>query len=360
GVGHTIPLGDPVTNTQVHARMFSVGTSIFGWSMEKANIVRGSLWARILLGIAEMGTSTVLLYGPMVLSHEGGHVGVGKRAGVNSYVVWSQFKWFTALSHTDAGLTPEQETALNAGGLNQQVFNAGAIYNQAALRGWFYPQEAIGYLLGQWGTPGYSMTTFWKDPPQDPSKDTHDVRKYANSPGTWSAKGIFAASLVTALPSAVAGVWSAVRLMGWKKRRLEIPGVTIGSTKLLFPHLRTLLTPQGTILGAETMLRTKGKWPHFSFSLDVLASKNPAVSVGVKAHGAQIPGLPTSLRISPFLRGTFASTCGVYGGVEARMDILKGFGASVSLAGGINDLLSGPQGIKPGVQATGSLHFTLP
>jgi RHS repeat-associated protein len=360
GVGFTLPLGNPETDTRVHAGMFSLGTGLFGWSMEKADIGRGSLWTRYLLRSTELAGSFVILYGPMVMSHEGGHVGAIKRAGFNSYVVWSEFKWFKGASHYDGSPTPEQKSAFDAGGVNQQVFNAGAIYDQSALRGWFYPQEALGYFLGQAGTPGYALTTFWSTPPADPSQDTHDIRKYSNRSGTWSAKGIFAASLVTALPSLVGVGLSAYHLIGSNKRRVDVPGLTIGKTKLLFPHLRTLLTPQGTILGAETWLRTYGNLPHFGFSLDVLASSDPAVSVGVKAHGGHIPGLPKSLTLNPFIRATFASTCGLYGGLEARMEIFKGIGASVSISGGANDLLSIPQGIKAGVRGTGSLSFTLP
>ena len=94
--------------------------------------------------------------------------------------------------------------------MNQQSFNAEATYTRIARTGYFNPQDAWAYLLGQAGTGAYAIRTLTKHPPAPED----DINSVAGGPRSWSVGGIAAAGTLTALPSllALGWIWGAFRV----------------------------------------------------------------------------------------------------------------------------------------------------
>jgi RHS repeat-associated protein len=338
-----LPVANPVTDTEAHSAYFDLLLpGLLGRGLEAADL--RSHWA---LRATEFFGSGLLLYGPTVLSHElGGHVGAAQRFGFSSSV--ASFYWFGGSATWSGTATPQQSLVISAAGSNQQMLNARTTYSRVARTGEFNPQDAWAYFLGQAGLGAYALRTLSlsSPPPQD------DINAYVTGSRSWSTGGLAAAGVVTALPSLVALGVTGYRFIASDQRRLQIPSLDIGGARLTFPHLQTLLTSNGPVLGGRTVLKPGGNWPDFEFSLDVRPSSNFALAVGARAHGIRIPGVPR-LQVSPYLRTTFANPVGIYGGIDVSVDIFRWLAVSGSIGGRTNDLLGETEGRTGGLEAGG-------
>jgi RHS repeat-associated protein len=346
---YRLSLTNPVSDPLAHAQYFDLLIpGLLGLGLRAADLGNrtSSRAGGISLRLSEFVGSFFLMYGPEVFSHEvGGHVGTALRYGSSAHL--EQFGWFSGLtSPASPPLSAAHETAFVAGGVNQQVLNAGATYTRVARSGYFTPQDALAYLLGQGGTPGYALRSLVKYPTPTPGT-SDDIINYASAPNSWSREGIAAASTVTALPSLAVALWSGWQFVVNNRRTLEVPSLHIGSTRLTFPHLRTLLTSQGTVMGASSVLSLGRDRPAFEFSLDVRPTSDFALAVGARAYGLRVPGFRT-LQINPYLRATFANPVGISGGVETSLDISSWLGFSIYIGGHINDLLGETEGREGG------------
>ncbi|HEU5367013.1 MAG TPA: RHS repeat-associated core domain-containing protein, partial [Ktedonobacterales bacterium] len=357
---YRLSLTNPVSDPLAHANYFDLLIpGLLGLGLRAADLGNrtSNNVGNGFLRLGEFAASFFLMYGPEVLSHEvGGHVGTAQRYGSSASLIG--FGWFSGLtSPATPALSPSQETAFVAAGVNQQVMNAGATYERVARSGYFTPQDALAYLLGQGGTPGYALRSLAKYPTPT-SGTSDDIINYTSAPRTWSREGIAAASMTTALPSLIAAVWSGWQFVVNNQRTLEIPSLHLGSTRLTFPHLRTLLTSDGTVLGASTLFSLGRDQPAFEFSLDVRPTSDFAVAVGARAYGLRIPGF-TRLEVNPYLRATFANPLGISAGVETRLDASSRLGFSIYVGGRINDLLGETEGRSGGFEggAAGIVRF---
>jgi RHS repeat-associated protein len=349
-----IDLANPLTDPLAQAAAFDFllpGLIGFGLRhLDLGNRTTSPVGAGFLR-LGEFAATGLLFYGPEVLSHEfGGHVGAADRFGLNGSL--TSFGWFSGLASWSGSATPEQTLTISAAGVNQQALNAEATYSRIARTGFFNPQDAWAYFLGQAGTGAYALRTLTRNPPA-PSDDINAV---AAGPRSWSVGGIAAAGTLTALPSLLALGW-----MGWQfvvnnRRTLEVPSVRIGSARLAFPNFQTLLTSQGTVLGASTVLSLGRERPAFQLGVDIRPTRDFALDLSVRTHGLRIPGSP--VEINPYLRFTAADPPGVFGGVEVGVHPTRWLGISGSIEGGTqNDLRRVTEGREAGVGGRASVLF---
>ena len=279
----TDPLAQASTFDLLFPGLFGLGFRALDLGNRTSSPVGGGF-----LRLGEFAITGLLFYGPEVLSHElGGHVGAAYRYHSTSSL--KAFSWFSGLSAAPSpGLPSDQDLVYRAAGVNQQTLNAEATYTRAARTGYFNPQDAWAYFLGQAGTGAYALRTLSLSNP--PGKD--DINNYSKSgPQSWSVGGIAAAGTLTALPSLVALGWIGWKFIANNQRTLEVPSLSIGSARLTFPNFQTLLTPQGTVLGASTVLSLGRDRPAFQFGLDVRPTNNFALDLSARAYGLRIPGL---------------------------------------------------------------------
>lgn len=349
--------GHPVNNPQAHASIFDLAVpGLLGLGFNALNLGNqtSNKAAATFLKSAEIAATFLLSYGATVLSHElGGHVGAWERAGIPAEI--KSYSWFNGVGGAkggSSGLTAEEKLPMNVAGVNQQAFNAAAAYERAGRFGYYNPQDAMSYVLGQGGTAGYALRTLTLSNP--PAKD--DINTYSKGAKSWSAEGIAAASTITALPALAALAWSGYQFAFNNQRSIEVPSLHIGSARLSFPNTQTLLTPEGAILGASSMLTLGGKGPSFLLGVDVRPTNDFALSVSGKAYGLNIPHTP--LQINPYLRFTAAQPAGILGGAELKFGLFQNLSLSGSVEGRINDPRGEIEGKPKGFGGSGALNWS--
>lgn len=347
---------DGINDPVAHASNFDAFVpGLFGLGFAGANMGQwtSNVWGARGLRLLEFGASIVGMYGPAVLSHELGHVTHGNRFSGGGYRV-DAFAWFSGNS-TGPSLLPEQDVIVSAGGPNQQVLNAGATYRRAALNGTFSPQDSAAYILGQLGTPAYFTRSLMKFPNDaavaaelapgtgdDPINYSY-LRGTAATrrPNTWSREAIATASWITAAPSIAAGIYTLYDFVWRGNRSMEFPSLRFGNGgRITFPHLETLLAPNGTIIGASTMLTPGRGLPTFQLGIDAVATDNPGATISVRTYGLG----NSTFQINPYIRGTIAGTPGIFGGAEFRLNLAPFAGIGGFIEGGVNDPRSQPEG----------------
>jgi RHS repeat-associated protein len=346
-----LSVANPVTDPLAHASYFDAAfPGVFGVAFNALDLGNRTTnpVARGFLNLAEFGVTGLLFYGPTVYSHEwGGHVGGWERLGVSAEV--TRFSWFggeAGPTGSTAGVTAEQRLAISAAGGNQQALNAAATYNRVARFGYYTPQDAWAYFLGQAGTAAYALRTLTlaSPPPED------DMAAYARGARSWSVEGIATASTLTALPALAGLLWSGYQFVFNNRRSIEVPSLQIGNARLSFPNTQTLLTSSGTVLGVSSMLTFGGGGPSLLLGVDVRPTSDPAVALSVRTYGLHIPRTP--VQINPHLRFTAADPPGIFGGAEVGVDVVPWLTLTGGVEAGVNDLRSETEG------RTGAYGFT--
>ncbi len=347
---YRLNLAHPVNDPLAHAAnfdllipgLFGLGLRALDLGHRTSNPVGGGL-----IRAGEFLGTGLLFYGPEVLSHEwGGHVGAANRFGLNGSV--SQFGWFSGLSTWSGSATAQQSLTISAAGVNQQTLNAEATYRRIARTGQFNPQDAWAYLLGQAGTGAYALRSLTQNPP----KPSDDMRAVASGPQSWPVGGVAAAGTLTALPSLVALGWTGYQFVVNNKRTLDVPSLRLGSARLSFPNLQTLLTSQGPLLGASTVLSLGTDRPAFQLGLDVRPTNDFALDISARAYGLRIPG--STVEINPYLRATAANPPGIFGGVEIGFSPHPRIGFTLGAEAGVNDLRGETEGRTNGFGVRGA------
>ncbi len=326
---------NPVTDPETHASYFNLMVGGLNYADTQLGRVR-SHWS---LRLAEFLASGVLLYGPMVASHElGGHVGAAQHYGLEARV--TDFNWFTGMSRWEGYATETQALAIHAAGANQQTRNAEEIWRRMARFG-FGPQDAIAYCLNSGGLTAYSLITIASSNPSA----TNDIANYTAGGWTWSPRDLFIAGAWSMIPAISTLLYTGVNFVGYNERRFELPSVGIGGARLTLPQTQVVLTSQGPVLGARSMLRPGGRWPDFELTTDVRPTSDAAVAVGVRVHGITIPGV-SWLELGASSRVTIGRTSGFQGDVEATFQPSPAspLGINLSVGGATTgDLLAEPE-----------------
>lgn len=337
-----LSVANPISDPLAHASYFDLALpGLFGLGFNALDLGNRTTnrYGTGALNALEFAATGLLFYGPTVLSHEvGGHIGTAQRYGSSSSLV--SFAWFSGLSSApNPPLTSAQQLAFIAAGANQQQLNAAATYSRVARFGYYTPQDAWAYFLGQAGTGAYALRSLTRSSPVA----SDDIANYSAAPGNWSVGAIAAAGTLTALPSLGGLLWSGYQFVFNNRRSIEVPSLHFGeSGRLTFPNVQTLLTSSGAVVGASSVLSLGNNRPGFELGIDVRPTSDFALALSARTFDLRLPG--DRIQVNPYLRFTAANPPGIFGGVELGLDVFRWLSISGSIEGGVNDLRGETEG----------------
>ncbi|MFZ5468848.1 MAG: hypothetical protein ACOZIN_05360 [Myxococcota bacterium] len=353
-----LSIANPVTNPLAHAEDYGTVTKALGVALDRFAQKYPGVDRRFAGRFLELALGVGAQVPLMVYSHELGHAGEAKRQGMEASARLTG--WASGYTSWKSTTTPttKEELALFAAGSNQQQLNAEYMYSVWARNGTANTQEALGYLLSQMNTALYAARTVARGGAAPESDDIAAYLDRLQQNGQNLTRGqLLTMSLATDLASAptLAALFGELRFLATGDRQIEMPTLTIGDVKTTFPHLHTLLTTEGPVLGGTVVVNPDKKLPvEVSFDARVDGS---AFAAGAKLY--DVP-LAKNVTLNPFIRGTMYKDggAGVMVGTDVRVRVYKDASLTGTVAFRHDDLLAQPQGQKNGV--TARVGFSVP
>ena len=172
-----------------------------------------------------------------------------------------------------------------------------------------------------------------------------DINNYA------SATGVGRGGLLAAAASTTALNILSESLSG------QIEGLF--GNNLVAPRFQAFLTSSGTpLIGVQTIVTTGTFWKGLEVGLDFTpSSSNFSLSLGLKAHDIEIPGL-SGLSASPFVSISDSGWVGISGGTDLTYRLNSWLGVSGTVGYRGDNPLNEIEGVATGLHGRLSGEFT--